>query len=302
MLDHLGVPRETPEAQRMFLMELSERFQDICRSAIDGTYEKQFFGEGLTDSESEKRLRAVVRNLEMDFANDIRTKGARWTITSDTKLAKLSGYLTREQAVRNILQLLKSSRGLELPGMPNPRLVGMVFRQYSSPWEKIARDHIRDVWDAVKRFLERVLLELTTDSVCDALFKMWIDPTMEKALKLAYHKLDELLHVYGEFEPLTTNHYFTDTVQQFARERENALITRRLNELFENYETVKKHDLPAILRAVNERPNTDMDESAAEKTFDYMRAFYKVNHHIRLTGQNNLLLIDSAQAAYRQCT
>ena len=277
MLDSLGPAREGLAEQRIFLLDLSERFQAICRSAIDGAYDKDFFEDGLSVAGSEKRLRAVVRNMEMDFAKVIRTRGAQWIITTDRRLSETPGYLTRSQAVASVLQQLKSSRGLELPGLPNPRLVGILFRQYSSPWDKLAQDHIREIWNAVKRFLERVLLELTTESVCDALFKLRIDPILDKALELAFQKLNELLHTLREFEPMTTNHYFTETAEKYARRRQDTQMRQRLERLFSNRDVLQREDIELILSAMNDTQDADMDAVAAERAFDYMWAFYKVS-------------------------
>lgn len=76
-LDSLGQGRVTDEEQRSFLLDISQAFQDLCTHAINGPYDDPFFGDGLTNMGKEKRLRAVVRNKQIDFADIIRTEGAQ---------------------------------------------------------------------------------------------------------------------------------------------------------------------------------------------------------------------------------
>ena len=97
-----------------------------------------------------------------------------------------------------------------MPGFPNPLLVGEVFREYSRPWEDLARRYIKGVWDMTKSFVEQALQYSADDTVSDALLRYLLDPIMDNKLKLAHAKLEELMAVHKE-HPETRNHYFTDT-------------------------------------------------------------------------------------------
>lgn len=94
-LTKLGSVRHTVEEQRLFLVDLSQRFRRVCLNAI-----QYFCDEGLSTSAQEKRLRAVVRNLEMNFKNSIYEKGSEWTIVLDEALDLTEQ--TREAAVDQI--------------------------------------------------------------------------------------------------------------------------------------------------------------------------------------------------------
>ena len=132
-----------------------------------------------------------------------------------------------------------------MPGLPNPLVVGELFRDYSRPWAGLARDHITDVWNTTRLFLEIVLKHLADDDDCDKILRYWLDPILEKSLELAEEKLKELLEVHKD-HPLTTNHDFIDNRRKLQGQRSE------------------------------EEPITDMDLVAAEDAFDNMNAYYKV--------------------------
>lgn len=273
-LERLGEARVTIDEQRTFLFEFSQTFQDLCRDAINGHYDDPFFGNGLSKEGEEKRLRSVVRNKQIDFADAIRTKGRRWIISEDHKGGL---YRTKAEAVAQVLQLLKRSRGRELPGLPNPLLVGEVFREYSEPWEKLAQDHILEVWNATKAFLERVLEHLTDSAVADMLLRLWLDPLSEKFLSHANTKLKEVIAVRLR-DPVTTNHYFRDTVCKIQFDRHQASFTKRLQDLFnDKCGEISQSQIGLIVDTAYPKVDADMDKVAAEDIFDSMMAFYKVS-------------------------
>lgn len=276
-LEKLEPARATIEEQRSVLLNLSERFQNICRDAITGPYDHSFFGDALTADGKEKRLRAVVRNMQIDFAKIIRTQGSQWEIVeSSEKSLENKRHRTRDEVVAQILELLKHSRGRELPGLPNPLLVGEIFREYSNPWPQLARNHIQHVWDAVTVLVDRVLEYLAEPILGDALRRIWLGPLMDECLRNAHTKLDELLAI-REKDPLTTNHYFKDTVYKMRLERQELSLTQKLSDLFWRCEgTLTAEKIPEIVSLMCPQVDPDMDVDAAEELLDNMNAFYKV--------------------------
>lgn len=273
-LKRLGPARATIEEQRTLLIDISETFQNLCRDAIKGPYDDPFFGDVLTSTGKEKRLRAVVRNMQIDFAEVIRTQGSQWEIVD--KPSSNERCRTRAEAVAHILILLKHSRGRELPGLPNPLLVTEVFREYSNPWSQLARNHIQQVWRATKVLVERVLEYVAEPVLSDALLRVWLDPLMDECLRNAHAKLDELLAV-REKHPITTNPYFRDVVQETRLRRHEVRLTKELSALFSNRggELTAEH-IKDIINITYPKVDPDMDVDAAEEVFDNMTAFYKV--------------------------
>lgn len=275
-LEELGQSRLTLEEQREYLLEISEDFERLCTDAINGPYNDPFFGDGAAAEGYEKRLRAVVRNLQIEFADTIRTDGKQWKIVEDPP-SKDERCRTRAQAVEKILSLVKRSRCKELPGLPNPMLVAEVFREYSKPWNELARQHISEVWYATRVLLERVVEHLTEPDLGDLLFRFLLDPLMDEFLRNAQTKLAELNAVRDK-APITSNHYFRDTVTKLRRERDVANMTPKLKRLFDVSPpgVLDSSKIPDIILTAYPNVQPDMDRVAAEDIFDYMSAFYKV--------------------------
>jgi GTPase SAR1 family protein len=112
--DKLGPSRSKPEQQREFLMSLSQTFQNICRDAVRGDYEHEFF-QG--DTNPDRRLCANVMNMHFSFASNMRKNGASWLI--DDEDVNGEKYRSREQAIKEACKLLKRSRGREVGKITN---------------------------------------------------------------------------------------------------------------------------------------------------------------------------------------
>ena len=107
--DKLGPSRSKIEDQRSFLISLSQSFQTICRDAVKGDYDHDFFQ---SDSNPERRLCANVMNMHFNFAKNMRKNGANWLVEDGN--AGSDKYRSREEAIKEACILLKKSRGREV--------------------------------------------------------------------------------------------------------------------------------------------------------------------------------------------
>lgn len=154
-LEKLGGKRSTIEQQRLFLLRIGQGFQALVKAAVDGTYTDPFFEALSSDAGESKRLRAVVQNLNIGFAEDMRVHGQSRTIVDHRAPQSNRKIVSRAAFEDEIVELLKRNRGRELPGMFNPLIVGELFHQQSQSWERKARAHIQNICNAVEMFLER---------------------------------------------------------------------------------------------------------------------------------------------------
>ena len=168
----------------------------------------------------------------------------------------------------------------QLPGLPNPLLVGEVFREYSLPWETLARQYIEDVWNATKNFVEQALQYLTDATVSDALLRHLLDPVMDERLELAYTKLEELMAVHKE-HPETRNQHFTDNYNALQKEQYDYRSTKSLKKaLHKSGGHMDEDEITDFLSKLGDNGGADMDVVAAESTFNAMEAFYQVCYDI----------------------
>lgn len=295
-LDKLGTSRDTNEEQRLFLLHISQSFQSIVNAAVEGTYGDDFFGDPRSVEGYSKRLRAVIQNLNMEFAEIMRTRGhrrhivdqvdpnARLSIRGETS----SGYaepeiISRATFLDEVTELLKRSRGRELPGMFNPLIVGDLFHEQSAPWEQLMRLHLKAVWEAARAFLELVTSHLTDEVTADALLREVIDPLMDQRYRDMIAKLVELLVPHQKGHPITYNHYFTETLQNMREKRLEAEVIRRLSKIFGSRDLTAFEELPTrkvktsnLISALTSRNEADMDRYASSEVLDCMQAYYKV--------------------------
>jgi GTP-binding protein EngB required for normal cell division len=288
-LGKLGQPRASIEEQRLYLLTLSQTSQSLIKAAVDGTYNDPFFGDAKTDAGYEKRIRAVVQNLNESFAESIARKGHRYTIVDDSveTFSKSSvreiRLLTRTKFLDRIEDLMKRTRGRELPGTFNSMIVTDLFVEQSQPWEALLQSYIKDIAHTVLVFLEHLVRYIADASTCSALFQMLIKPTFEVIVKDLETKATALLATHQRGHPMTYNRDFTDTVREVRKERSRADFTRIVQEFFEidslhpsgssHYTNMDYHPL---VEALMGREEPDANRYACSEALDYMQAYYKV--------------------------
>ena len=293
-LDKLGVERETVDKQRLFLLRIAQSFQSLCKAAVDGIYVDPFFGDANTHEGYTRRLRAVVVKANKDFAEDMRDDGHTRLILDKKPIGTVAhleriGYgetkISRADFENEIVTLLERSRGRELPGMFNPLLVEDVFHMQSRPWEGVARGHVDIVCEAVKTFLELAVFHLADEHTSSNLLRDVIDPHFDLGAIRVKEKLNEVLapHIYGH--PITYNHYFTETIQNVRKERQennlrdqlkmlNPTIAQGNSKISHFLDTeMRLSDLASKLASRNE---ADMDKYAASEILLCTEAYYKV--------------------------
>ena len=287
-LDRLGPCRDNFEQQQLFLLQISQEFQAVCKIALDGSYGHAFFGNPRTSEGYTKRLRAVVQNLNKDFSETIRLHGQKRHIVDQTNNLRFKNgerIVSRADFIDEIQGLLSVTRGRELLGMFNPLIVGDLFFEQSQPWEQLARQHLKSTWHATKSFLEMLLSHLADEKTSEALLGHVVDAMMEQKLSKMNEKLTELLTPYQKGHPITYNHYFTESVQKVKEKRREVEIGRRLRTFLGQKEgvglesvKVKNAKMPDLLSALASSTEADMDRFACSEILDCMEAFYKVSH------------------------
>jgi GTPase SAR1 family protein len=283
-LDKLGEPRATLEEQRLYLLHISQSFHSLIKAAVDGTYNDPFFEDAESEPGYQKRIRAVVQNLNQDFAERIARRGHRREVVDSPNKTAVSGGVTattREEFIDHIQHLMRRAKGRELPGTFNPMIVADLFREQASPWEALTRGHIEKVWKAAKEFLS-----LTTTYVADlttskALFQRIFEPALNQLLRTLHTKSTELLAPHQKSHPITYNHYFTEALQQVRNERSKDEHTKIIKVFFSaaSLDSVYLNghkDLRPLVAALGQRTEPDMNRFACSEALDCMEAYYKV--------------------------
>ncbi|KAL9629648.1 MAG: hypothetical protein Q9164_006789 [Protoblastenia rupestris] len=112
----------------------------------------------------------------------------------------------------------KSSRGFEL-GTFNPSILPTLFQELSMKWEDLAGAYVTNVIATVHHFCSTLLTRLCPEErVMTALWSLLIDGLLQRYSKLVEH-IQFLLRTERSGNLLTTNHYFSETLDKLRSER-----------------------------------------------------------------------------------
>jgi len=281
----LGKPRASLEEQRLYMFDLSQSFQTLVKAAVDGTYNDTFFTDAKTPTGYQQRARAVVHNLNGGFSSELLRRGHYRTIVAEGETVGVSHVGLRSMPEADFLDhiedLMRRTRGRELPGTFNPMIVADLFLEQSSPWECIAEKHVKKVWYALNNFLQLVGKHIADPSTSRSIEREIFDPAMKELLGQLSNKTAEFLGPHKAGHPITYNHYFTETLQSVRRER----LTKDANEAVKKFFKVSDLsnvyqngyiDLRPLVSSLVDSSEPDMDRFAAQEALDCLNAYYKV--------------------------
>lgn len=207
--DRLGDERDTPEKQRNYLMDIGEKFKHLMTCALEGDYSDSYF-----DAESH-RLRALIMNANETYANTMMKFGHQWELKGVDEcgqqpqqlfdMVRLPDAIEHEKLVKQVIIMQQSHRGLELPGLPQPRLVGKLFKQQSEKWKTITQIHVDHIFDTTKQFVEDLLTHIAGGKSSAALLSEIVDPDFEGREKFLRRKIEEVMKPYTNEKPMTLN-------------------------------------------------------------------------------------------------
>ncbi|KAJ5882273.1 uncharacterized protein N7529_000945 [Penicillium soppii] len=284
-LQKLGDPRATLDEQRSYLLHISQAFQSLVKAAVDGTYNEPFFGDAKTDNGYQKRIRAVIQNLNQKFTDNISHRGHLrhvHEIEDHRSVSKRQILLTRKEYVQHIETLLKKTRGRELPGTFNPLIVKDLFQEQCGPWEDLTHNHITAAWAAAREFLQHAVSYVADEATSKALFQNVILPALENLRHVLRKGSEELLMPHQRGHPITYNHYFTETLQKTRADRQKDAFRKALQSYFgvdtlSTSETVVHAiDIQGLFNSLVQTTIPDMTRFASEEALDCMLAYYKV--------------------------
>ncbi|KAL4778452.1 P-loop containing nucleoside triphosphate hydrolase protein [Aspergillus varians] len=291
-LEKLGEPRTSVNEQRSYLLQIGQSFQSLIRAAVDGTYNEPFFEHVQAVDGYEKRLRAVIQNLNEEFAAEITQYGNyRQLRSSDKTPADLveeslgpegQHSVTRDEYTSHINDMLKKIRGRELPGTFNPMIVRDLFLEQCRPWEGLTTNHIMTVWEAAKEFLQLAVAHVADEATSKALLDEIVVPALEDLKRILRRKTKELLLPHQGGHPITYNHDFTKTLQKIRAERRDSELRKILTDFFNTNDLQQPchvgRDLHPIrlLNSLLKSSEPDMNRLSSSEALDCMLSYYEV--------------------------
>ncbi|KAI9725706.1 MAG: hypothetical protein M1834_009752 [Cirrosporium novae-zelandiae] len=305
-LDVMGDRRTTPADCRIYLTQLSLDYYEICKAAVGGHYEGDYFHRGtgqpfsLTLPSTIRRVRAVVQFMNTKFSDNIRTNGHKYYIDMEEELSDASQSTTfsskhldliskkpvimfKDTALEWVSQAIIRTRGKELIGNFNPLLISELFWEQCSNWHQLAVGHVDQVAAICREFLNILLTDKCPKDVRSRLWSAQVEDVLKIRHKAALQELDRIMEDIRSY-PINYNHYYTDVINKRRQERQkknladcvnNATTHVLLPECQSNH-TSAIVDIDSAVKGYTQQVDPDMEKFSCEEALDCLFAIYKV--------------------------
>ena len=279
----LGPSRNSLKEQQHYLARVSQDFSRLMDLAVQGTYSDRFFRTvpiGNDSTESAKRLRAVIQNTLEDFSTAMRERGKnRLIVDTDEHFDPDSGKISRNDYIEEVQELMRRTRGRELPGTFNPLIIGDLFRQQCQPWRRLVEECQEEALQAIHTVITLIIEEVTAPETRDAILQK-INAGMERLKAQLTLKTDEALQQHYDLHPITYNHYLVDTVQKLQEERRRKELERFLEQYDDSDRSLRKISRVQVLdllEPLSRHLEVNMQKFSSSSAIDYMEAYFKVS-------------------------
>lgn len=286
-LGKFGQPRISPQEQRIYLIQISQSFQSLMQAAEDGTYTDPFFSDSNDESAYCRRIRAVIQNLNRDFASEMASDGQYYKITDSPNKDQVAGKaieMTRDDFVKKVVDMMSYRRGRELPNSFSPEVVTDLFRMQSTPWKPIVQRHIQKVWEATKIFLNQLVAHISNSATVAAIMEMIINPKLDALLASLREKTAVLLQPYQNSHPVTYNTDFTESLQKIRLKRQAPQLDEILLKYFPaaplestSWASPYAINMSGLRRELVQRLEPDLYRGSASDALDSADAYYEVS-------------------------
>ena len=307
-LDGLGVDRESVDQQRRFLLEISQKFQDVTNCALDAYYSRhEVFG-----TIPELRLATLAVERMERYAEEIRTFGhavnfdseAREDVekfepqlvsstpssnssnadsrTSDHLYPELSGLIlssgkVSEPSNRSIMEWIgeeyRKARGFGLATI-GPSTFPTIWQEQSKNWKDLTLAYIGDIVFFVHDFICKALAHVCPDEeVRSGLWSVLQERLIDK-YQAAVDHVEFIIQVERFGTLLTTNRYFNENLQKCKTCRLEKLLGK-CREPTKDHTWVQSGKVFGLDR-IKQSMAMDNSEYTVQDIHDILESYYEV--------------------------
>jgi hypothetical protein len=298
-LKALGHARTTSKEQRAYLTGHAEKFQVLTHDALRGIYSNRLFTLSYADEQTPTRLRTAVQNLNIAFANVMYQKGHTWEVAARGQLEDESAAFQRssnaylkqyqrqfedptwinrtEFLEQHIGEYVQQSRPSGLPSLVNPWVIGEVFREQSRRWHDIAKHHLRQVFQAVKDYIEIVIGSLVDPRTRSLLMLKQVQPELERRWGNVEAKLAELLAPYTEQDPITYDPGFLRDLEEMRSARYTVKTGSKADNIQPSFSAGQHASTRGSSNSTQRLLTESLDDFTNSEILDLMQTYYKVS-------------------------
>ncbi|KAE8391222.1 P-loop containing nucleoside triphosphate hydrolase protein [Aspergillus alliaceus] len=233
-LKRMGEARDSPRAQRFFVLQFCNEMQRMAEGTLRGQY------QDIPSKDPRVMLRYKVQRRLDQFTYDI--------VHSDKMMLPFGNYKVELEFLRShssdpeqweefvkggkgiykeIYEEAKICEGRNLPGAVHPDVEEKIFRKQSAHWERIAREFVEDVKDFVKECHD-VLLKLAIENSKVRLeVSRIVEKTLEEWNKDTDKALQELIEDNQARPLITRNPFLQSETSMTDRQRGEILLGKK---------------------------------------------------------------------------
>lgn len=314
-LDVMGKSRTTSAECKAYLTQLSLEYYELCKAAVDGHYEGDYFNsEGdnsfsLASVATIRRLRAVIQYANTSFSDNMRINGHKYQINPSAvcdpndddpsfrpPITQIQGSssdpnpvsptkMDKQEALKWVRQVLIRTRGRELVGNFNPLLIGELFWEQCSKWNRLAVRHL-DLVDALcNKFLANLLQGKCPKDIVSRLTASLVQDVLKARKDEALQELGRIVEDTRSY-PINYNHYYTDTLFKRRQERNKASLASCIKKATthnvlagcsSNEHTTMSVNVDKTVDAYSKGNDPNMENVSCEEALDCLYAIYKVS-------------------------
>lgn len=318
-LDVMGNSRTTSTECKTYLTQLSLEYYEVCKAAVDGHYEGDYFNTGgdnsftLDSAATIRRLRAVIQHMNTDFSDNMLIYGHKYQISAPSSLdpdddgpsvrplvKQMQGLglstktilptrMDQQKALEWVRLVLIRTRGRELVGNFNPLLVGELFWEQCSKWNRLAAAFLDQVEDVCNRFLAILLADKCPKDIVSRLHASLVRDVLKARKDEALQELGRIIDDTRSY-PINYNHYYTDTLYKRRQERNkislsNCIEDATTHEHLDGCNSTHTSAIVDVSQAVadwSQGSDPNMETVSCEEALDCLFAIYKVSHDGRV--------------------
>ena len=300
-LQLMGESRASAPECKAYLTQLSLDFYEVCKAAVDGHYEGNYFTTDanqsfdLKSSPTIRRIRAVVQHMNTRFAENHRLNGHKYQIDTSTPapsdeerpitvtdvVSPLS--MSKSEAIEWVRRVLVRTRGRELTGNFNPLLIGELLWEQCTNWERLALAYLDNMVDICTKFFDILLKDKCPGDMASRLRINIVEDVLKARYDIALNEFNKIMDDVRSY-PINYNHYYTDTIKKRRNEREKKSLAKSIEnattttqpDQYDPNTTKTTVDVDQALDIYFQQSDPNMEKVSCEEALDCLYAIYKV--------------------------
>lgn len=308
-LEGLGADRESTDQQRRFLLEMSQKFQDVTNCALDAYYSRHM----VFRSVPELRLATLAVERMERYAKDIKAFGHTVSFETEAKdeVTTVKSHLVSSTPSSEESEVDAENAKLEYPELSDlistdgiapiqrnisimewigdeyrrargfglatigPSILPTIWQEQSKNWEGLTLNYIADIVFFVHDFIFKALTHVCSDEgVRSALWSV-VQEQLVSRYQAAIDHVRFIIQVERFSTPWTTNRFFNENLQKRKIARLEKLMEEHA-EISHSSSGWPQAGKVVRLKQISKSMTMDNTENTIQDIHDILDSYYEV--------------------------